>query len=119
MRNSISSVAIATVFVAGGVAVFAQWPSYPTGVPKTPDGKPDLTAPTPRTADGKPDFSGTWGLGGGGGGGRGRGGGQTKGAPPAPATPVTPAAAASPSDPPSGQFFNIGAGFKDGQLPFQ
>ena len=30
------------------------------GVPKTADGKPDLTAPAPRTADGKPDFSGNW-----------------------------------------------------------
>jgi hypothetical protein len=39
----------------------AQWLNYPTaGVPKTPDGKPNLTAPAPRTADGKPDFSGTW-----------------------------------------------------------
>ena len=41
--------------------VRAQWPAYPTpGVPKTADGKPDLTGPTPRTADGKPDFSGLW-----------------------------------------------------------
>jgi len=38
-----------------------QWLHYPTpGVPRTPDGKPDLTAPAPRTSDGKPDFSGVW-----------------------------------------------------------
>ncbi len=38
-----------------------QWLNYPTaGVPKTPDGKPDLAAATPRTADGKPDLSGLW-----------------------------------------------------------
>jgi hypothetical protein len=39
----------------------AQWVSYPTsGVPRTPDGKPDLTAACPRAANGKPDFSGLW-----------------------------------------------------------
>src|SRR3989454_12844541 len=39
----------------------AQWFEYPTrGVPRTPDGKPDLNAPAPRLADGKPDFSGIW-----------------------------------------------------------
>jgi hypothetical protein len=39
----------------------AQWIHYPTaGVPKTRDGKPNLSAPTPRTRDGKPDFSGMW-----------------------------------------------------------
>ena len=39
----------------------AQWLDYPTpGIPRTPDGKPNLAAPTPRTADGKPDLSGVW-----------------------------------------------------------
>ena len=39
----------------------AQWPSRPTtGVPRTPDGKPSLSAPAPRSADGKPDLSGVW-----------------------------------------------------------
>ncbi len=39
----------------------AQWAARPTpGLPRTPDGKPDLSAPAPRTADGKPDLSGVW-----------------------------------------------------------
>jgi len=39
----------------------AQWLKYPTpGIPRTPDGKPNLSAPAPRTADGKPDISGLW-----------------------------------------------------------
>ena len=41
--------------------VAAQWLNYKTpGIPLTPDGKPDLSAPVPRTADGKPDLSGIW-----------------------------------------------------------
>jgi len=39
----------------------AQWLNYPTpGIPRTADGKPNLSAPAPRTADGKPDLSGLW-----------------------------------------------------------
>jgi hypothetical protein len=39
----------------------AQWLNYPTpGVPRLPDGKPNLSAPAPRTPDGKPDLSGIW-----------------------------------------------------------
>lgn len=40
---------------------WGQWMTYPTaGVPRTPDGKPNMSAPAPRTLDGKPDFSGIW-----------------------------------------------------------
>ena len=43
------------------VAASAQWLNYPTpGLPRTADGKPNLSAPAPRTPDGKPDFSGLW-----------------------------------------------------------
>ena len=44
----------------------AQWIPYKTpGIPRTVDGKPDLTAPAPHTADGKPDLSGVWRISGG------------------------------------------------------
>ncbi|MBV9508081.1 MAG: hypothetical protein JO323_24070 [Acidobacteriia bacterium] len=39
----------------------AQWLDYPTpGIPRTPDGKPNLSAPAPRAPGGKPDLSGVW-----------------------------------------------------------
>jgi hypothetical protein len=41
--------------------LFAQWVNYPTpGIPRLPDGKPNMSAPAPRSADGKPDLSGIW-----------------------------------------------------------
>jgi hypothetical protein len=39
----------------------AQWLNYPTpGLPRTPDGKANLSAAAPTTSDGKPDLSGIW-----------------------------------------------------------
>jgi hypothetical protein len=111
--------AAAMLLVAAPAGLFAQWPSYPTaGVPKTADGKPDLTAPAPKTPDGRPDLSGIWLY--------------ARPAPapsatatPAPAAPAQPRSAAAPANgeiiPASvrtSQFWNLGASFKDG-LPFQ
>jgi hypothetical protein len=40
---------------------FSQWLNHPSaGIPRTKDGKPDLSAPAPKQADGKPDLSGLW-----------------------------------------------------------
>ena len=40
---------------------YTQWLDFATpGIPRTPDGKPNLSAPAPRTAEGKPDLSGVW-----------------------------------------------------------
>jgi hypothetical protein len=107
MRTSISAACVAAAVALGAIAVFAQWPSYPSDGPRTPDGKIDMSAPTPRTPDGKPDFTGIWNLAPGPG--RGRGGkGKGKEVPPPPPPP--------PSDdaPPLATFFNIAANIKGG-----
>jgi hypothetical protein len=75
----------------------AQWIDYPTaGVPRTPDGKPDLAAACPRTTDGKPDLSGLWIM-------------ETK----RQGNPDFPGCEAV-----SDEFVNMGASLKDG-LPYQ
>jgi hypothetical protein len=57
---------VAIFALLAGVPVAAQWIDYKApGIPRLPDGKPDLTGPAPRTADGKPDLSGIWRGGGG------------------------------------------------------
>jgi hypothetical protein len=53
--------ALAIVLSALATPLAAQWLKHPTpGIPRTPDGKPNLTAPAPRTPDGKVDLSGLW-----------------------------------------------------------
>jgi len=52
---------LSTAFFALSISLSAQWPNHSApGMPHTPDGKPDLSAPAPRTSDGKPDMSGVW-----------------------------------------------------------
>jgi hypothetical protein len=100
LRSAAAAAGVLALTVTLSPALVAQWSAYPTpGVPRTADGKPDLTAPAPTTAEGRPDLSGIWnyagvlGL---------RGGPP----PPPPGTPV------------QATFWNIEAGFKEG-LPFQ
>ena len=50
------------IFVFATLPLGAQWLHLPTpGVPRTADGKPNLTAPAPLSPEGKPDLSGLWG----------------------------------------------------------
>src|SRR5262247_2222441 len=52
---------IIVVILILSASLAAQWLNQPTpGIPRTPDGKPNLTAPAPRMPDGKPDLSGLW-----------------------------------------------------------
>jgi hypothetical protein len=61
MRSSLVHIAAASLLSVLSAPVAAQWINYPTpGIPRLPDGKPNLAAPVPRTSEGKPDLSGIW-----------------------------------------------------------
>ena len=52
---------IAALMLLMGVTASAQWLNHPTaGIPRLPDGKPNLSAPVPRKPDGKPELAGLW-----------------------------------------------------------
>src|SRR5436190_3104434 len=52
---------IIAVVLGMNSSAFAQWVNVPLPkTPRLPDGKPNLTAPVPKTRDGKPDLSGIW-----------------------------------------------------------
>jgi hypothetical protein len=57
----VRSAALAVLAALVAPPVAAQWLELPTpGLPRTADGKPDLTAAAPKLPDGKPDLSGIW-----------------------------------------------------------
>jgi len=57
MRNHLLCALLAIL----GITAHAQWVDYPTpGIPRTRDGKANLTAKAPRASNGKPDLSGVW-----------------------------------------------------------
>jgi hypothetical protein len=57
MRLFLAALTILVVTTPAG----AQWLDRKTpGIPRTADGKPNLTAPAPRGPDGKPDLTGVW-----------------------------------------------------------
>jgi hypothetical protein len=58
MRSLLS---VFAVLLSTFVPLSAQWLNYRTsGIPRLPDGKANLSAPTPKAPDGKPDLSGIW-----------------------------------------------------------
>src|SRR5262245_51483363 len=53
--------ALVILFSLLSVPLQAQWINEPSkGIPRRPNGAPNLAAPAPRQADGKPDLSGLW-----------------------------------------------------------
>ncbi len=96
MKRWFTTAVLTAIVATLSPSLFAQWPLRPIpGVPKGPDGKPNLSAPAPRTADGKPNLSGVW----------------IRYDDPETNGPA-------PGRPPQVKGGNAGAGFKDG-LPFQ
>jgi hypothetical protein len=94
------ALAIAPAFVN------AQWLNHPTaGTPRTPDGKPNLSARAPRGADGKPNISGLW---------------RTDSAPPEMLERLIPGATNGAGEEPLSQYFiNILSDFKPEEAPIR
>jgi len=59
MRSTIQAVVVVVIMFAGQAS--AQWAKHADkSIPRTPEGKPNLSAPAPKGSDGKVDLSGVW-----------------------------------------------------------
>lgn len=97
----------ALIFLAiSSVALHAQWLKYPTpGIPRSRDGKPNLSAATPRGPNGKPVLSGLW---------------VNEPAPAALRAQLIPEATDGAGEEPLSQYFiNIFSDFRSGEEPLQ
>ena len=53
--------ALLFAFLIPAAQAQSSWLNYPVlGIPRTPDGKVNLTAPVPKASNGHPDLSGVW-----------------------------------------------------------
>jgi len=99
-------VRILILLVGVTVGIQAQWlNNRDSGVPRTKDGKPNLSAPAPRASNGKADLSGVW---------------QGEGAPISELMKILPAGVNGlGEDPPPMVFFNVLAGVKPEESPLR
>jgi len=57
--TTVAAIVAVTCLLSASAA--GQWLNYKApGIPRLPDGKVNLSAPSPRTTDGRPDLSGIW-----------------------------------------------------------
>src|SRR5215467_16286834 len=65
MKAQRMALALVAALATASGALHAQWVHRPTpGIPRLPDGKPDMNAPAPpKLPDGHPDLSGIWDVG--------------------------------------------------------
>jgi hypothetical protein len=61
LRNLLMGACAGAILILVNAPAYAQWVNVPpAAIPRTIDGKPNLSAPAPRLPDGKPHLSGIW-----------------------------------------------------------